>query len=104
LVGRGGIGKTCLALKVLHQLAHSTKERFIGIVWLSARDIDLLPQGPKLVKPAVLTTKDIAREVSALFQPKGWDQKGFDGLPARLSPAREASSQEPSTRGLWPTA
>ena len=78
LVGRGGIGKTCLALKVLHQLAHSTMERFIGIVWLSARDIDLLPQGPKLVKPAVLTTKDIAREVSALFQPKGWDQKGFD--------------------------
>jgi tetratricopeptide (TPR) repeat protein len=53
-------------------------ERFIGIIWLSARDIDLLPQGPKLVKPAVLTTKDIAREVAALFQPKGWDQKGFD--------------------------
>jgi hypothetical protein len=78
LVGRGGIGKTCLALRVLHQLAHSSKERFIGIVWLSARDIDLLPQGPKLVKPAVLSTKDVAREVTALFQPKGWDQKGFD--------------------------
>jgi hypothetical protein len=78
LVGRGGIGKTCLALRVLHQIAHSTTERFIGIVWLSARDIDLLPQGPKLVKPAVLTTRDIAREVAALFQPKGWDQRGFD--------------------------
>ena len=78
LVGRGGIGKTSLALRVLHQLAHSKDERFIGIVWLSARDIDLLPQGPKLVRPAVLTMKDIAREVAALFQPKGWDQKGFD--------------------------
>ena len=78
LVGRGGIGKTCLALSVLHRLAHSKIERFIGIIWLSARDIDLLPQGPKLVKPAVLTTKDIAREVTALFQPKGWNRKGFD--------------------------
>lgn len=78
LVGRGGIGKTSLALRVLHQIARSKDERFIGIVWLSARDIDLLPQGPKLVKPAVLTTKDIAREVASLFQPKGWDQKAFD--------------------------
>lgn len=78
LVGRGGIGKTSLALRVLHQLARSKEERFIGIVWLSARDIDLLPQGPKLVKPTILTTKDIAREVATLFQPKGWDQRAFD--------------------------
>ena len=78
LVGRGGIGKTSLALRVLHQLAHSEDVRFTGIVWLSARDIDLLPQGPKLVKPFVLTTKGIAHEVASLFQPIGWDQKKFD--------------------------
>jgi len=78
LVGRGGIGKTSLALQVLDRLAHSTADRFNGIVWLSARDIDLLPEGPKLVKPAVLTTRDIAHGLVALFQPKGWNQKGFD--------------------------
>lgn len=44
LVGRGGIGKTSLALETLYRIAHSC-ERFIGIVWFSARDIDLLPHG-----------------------------------------------------------
>ena len=77
LVGRGGIGKTSLALDTLYRIALSS-ERFIGMVWLSARDIDLLPQGPKLVKPSALTAKDMALQFAALFQPKGWNQKGFD--------------------------
>jgi len=37
LVGSGGIGKTSLALKVLHQIAQSD-ERFDAILWFSARD------------------------------------------------------------------
>jgi hypothetical protein len=69
LVGRGGIGKTSLALKVLHGLAESKKDRFLGIIWLSARDIDLLPTGAKLVKPSVLSVKDIVREIVDLLQP-----------------------------------
>jgi tetratricopeptide (TPR) repeat protein len=77
LVGRGGVGKTSLALESLFRIAHSS-ERFIGIVWLSARDIDLLPQGPKLVKPSALTPKDMAQQFTSLFQPSGWDQKGFN--------------------------
>jgi hypothetical protein len=77
LVGRGGIGKTSLTLATLYRIAHAS-ERFIGVVWLSARDIDLLPQGPKLVRPAALTLKDMAKQFAALFQPSGWDQKGFD--------------------------
>lgn len=75
LVGRGGIGKTSLALTVLHRL--TLEENFIGIVWFSARDIDLLPQGPKIVRPDVLTTADIAKELTVLLQPKGSDVKGF---------------------------
>jgi hypothetical protein len=75
LVGRGGIGKTSLALTVLHRLTH--EDRFIGIVWFSARDIDLLPQGPKLVRPDVLTTADIARDLVSLFQPREANDKGF---------------------------
>jgi hypothetical protein len=77
LVGRGGIGKTCLALEVLYRVAQST-DRFVGIVWFSARDIDLLPEGPKLVRPAALTPKDMAKQFASLFQPSGWDQQGFD--------------------------
>ncbi len=60
LVGRGGIGKTSLALKILHDLA--SRAHFGAILWFSARDIDLLPQGPKIVKPQVLTEKDISSE------------------------------------------
>jgi NB-ARC domain len=77
LVGRGGIGKTSLALRVLHEVANS-EDRFIGIVWLSARDIDLLPTGPKVVRPAVLTTKDIARDFADLLQPKEMAKNDFD--------------------------
>ncbi len=58
LVGRGGIGKTSLALQILHAVAATS--RFDAILWFSARDIDLLPQGPKIVKPQVLTDKDIS--------------------------------------------
>jgi hypothetical protein len=60
LVGRGGIGKTSLALQILHAI--SATNRFEAMLWFSARDIDLLPQGPKLVKPQVLTEKDISSE------------------------------------------
>ncbi|MCB9436898.1 MAG: hypothetical protein H6673_07885 [Anaerolineales bacterium] len=67
LVGRGGIGKTWLALTVLNRIAQLDK--FSAILWFSARDIDLLPDGAKLVKPHVLTEKDIANEFSRLVAP-----------------------------------
>jgi tetratricopeptide (TPR) repeat protein len=75
LVGRGGIGKTSLALSVLHKISQT--ERFDAILWFSARDIDLLPQGPKLVKPHVLTEKDIADEYVRLTEPIEAKTKGF---------------------------
>src|SRR5262249_25048208 len=78
LVGRGGIGKTSLALKVLHELAESKKDRFLGIIWLSARDIDLLPTGAKLVKPLVLSVKDIAREIVELLRPTEMAEQNFN--------------------------
>ncbi len=80
---RGGIGKTSLALTVLHRLAQ--EERFIGIVWFSARDIDLLQEGPKVVRPDVLTTADIARDLVALFQPSERNEKGFRSLMDTLT-------------------
>jgi hypothetical protein len=76
LVGRGGIGKTWLTLTVLHQVA--SDDRFAAILWFSARDIDLMPQGPKLVTPHVLTANDIASEFVRLVNPEDSREKGFN--------------------------
>jgi hypothetical protein len=65
LVGRGGIGKTSLALKVLHELLPS--KRYNIVVWFSARDIDLTIQGVKQVRPEVFTIKDIASQYAKLL-------------------------------------
>lgn len=75
LVGRGGIGKTFLALRVLHSLA--SEGRFDVILWFSARDLDLLSEGPKPVKPDVLSVKDIAKEMVRLVLPSEAARKGF---------------------------
>lgn len=78
LVGRGGIGKTWLALSMLHEVAQS--DRFTAIVWLSARDIDLLSEGPKIVTAHVLTQKDIAKEFVRLLDPVEALDKAFKPL------------------------
>lgn len=67
LQGRGGIGKTSLALEVLHQM--STGNSVFAIIWFSARDIDLLAEGPRVVKADVLTIEDIARDFGAMMRP-----------------------------------
>jgi hypothetical protein len=76
LVGRGGVGKTSLALAVIHGLTEH--DRFAALLWFSARDIDLLPEGPKPVKPQVLTQRDIAKEFARLLVPEQASRKDFD--------------------------
>ena len=75
LMGRGGIGKTWLTLHLLHRI--SQLHRFEIILWFSARDIDLLMDGPKQVAPHVTTEVEIAKEFVALIGPheKGKDKK-----------------------------
>lgn len=75
LVGRGGIGKTSLTLAALHTIAE--EKRFDAILWFSARDLDLLPEGPKQVRPAVLTVKDVAEDFVRLTAPATAKEKGF---------------------------
>lgn len=67
LEGRGGIGKTSLALQVLHDIASTP--RFGFILWFSARDVDLLPGKPLQVKPQVLTVEDVADQMRTLLPP-----------------------------------
>ena len=69
LQGRGGIGKTSLALEVLHDVARDGN--VFAIVWFSARDIDLLAEGPKIVRADVLSIEDISRDFMRLMQPDG---------------------------------
>lgn len=59
LLGRGGIGKTSLALAEVKRLEESGQ--YFAAVWFSARDIDLLDEGPKPVQADVLTLDDVAR-------------------------------------------
>ena len=73
--GMGGIGKTSLALHVLQKIV--ADGNYIAVIWFSARDIDLLNQGPKDVKPHVLTEVEIAKEFVDLMQPAGAATAGF---------------------------
>ena len=86
LSGRGGIGKTSLALQVLHGLSQT--DRYEVVCWFSARDIDLLVDGPQQVTPDVLTDTDIAKSFVNLYEPSNRRDKGFNAksfLEARLS-------------------
>ena len=66
--GPGGIGKTSLALQVLHDLAE--REAFTCVFWFSARDIDLDPiRGPLAVKPAAQSLNQIARQYTGFVEP-----------------------------------
>jgi tetratricopeptide (TPR) repeat protein len=76
LVGRGGIGKTSLALEVIHQLCG--EQSFEAVLWFSARDIDLMHEGPKRVAPDVLSQEDIADQLVQLLSPPRANDKGFD--------------------------
>ena len=68
LVGRGGIGKTSLALKAIDGLY--TESRYEVIVWLSARDVDLQFTGPKPVRPLVLSPEDMGKYYASLVLPR----------------------------------
>lgn len=79
LLGRGGIGKTSLALKVITQIYEA--DRFDAIIWFSSRDIDLSASGAKLVSSDVITMKDIAKYYTRLLKSKDeYPCKGFDEL------------------------
>lgn len=68
LLGKGGIGKTSLAINLIEKIV-TNNERFEVILWFSARDIDLLIDGPKQVQTKVLNISDIANDYCQLIYP-----------------------------------
>lgn len=83
LIGRGGIGKTSLAINVIRELSKTS--RFELVVWFSARDIDLLVEGPKQVKTKVLDQKDIASDYCTLISPEQKIKDKVDFFSAELT-------------------
>lgn len=73
LLGKGGIGKTTTALNCLHELAK--EEHFQFVLWFSSRDIDLMQDGPKVVKAKVFSIQDIADEYCRLLEIKKASKK-----------------------------
>lgn len=90
LVGRGGIGKTSLALSVLHEIAFT--DRYSLIIWFSARDIDLTTSGPKVVQPKVLAERDIANVYRTLVSSP---EAKEDGKTSALSTMAEHMRHSP---------
>lgn len=78
LTGPGGIGKTTLAIAALSELTEASDPPYEVILWMSARDIDLLDAGPKPVSPGVVAQRDIARAAVALLEPRETQEPGFD--------------------------
>jgi hypothetical protein len=69
LTGPGGIGKTTVAIAAIEAIAFSQQPPYDVVLWLSARDIDLLDSGPKPVTPRVVRGEDIARSAADLLEP-----------------------------------
>jgi len=69
LTGPGGIGKTTVALAAIWTIASSDRLPYDVILWMSARDIDLLESGPKVVTPRVVRKQEIAQAAVELLEP-----------------------------------
>ena len=78
LTGSGGIGKTTLAIAAITSIANLETSPYDVVLWLSARDIDLLDSGPKRVAPRVVTKKDIARAAVELLEPSNHGKPDFN--------------------------
>jgi hypothetical protein len=106
LGGSGGIGKTSLALCVLHRIL--SHDRFKAVVWFSSRDIDLFPEGAKPVKPRIMNEEDASDEFTRLLQVGKLDRKSRVEFFARCLTCAEfppdllKSNSSPESNRAWP--
>ena len=78
LTGPGGIGKTTTAIVAIRSIAERNPTPYNVILWISARDIDLLESGPKPVSPQAITQRDISRAAVELLEPSDRSSEGFE--------------------------
>jgi len=77
LTGPGGIGKTTLALAAIAEIVKRDPAPYDVVLWMSARDIDLLESGPKSVSPRVVRKGEVARAAVELLEPRERHDAGF---------------------------
>ena len=77
LTGPGGIGKTTIAIAAIDRIALRSSPPYEVILWISARDIDLLEYGPKPVTPRVVTQRDISLAAVRLLAPAEQSKRTF---------------------------
>lgn len=68
LTGPGGIGKTTIAITTINRISQLGRSPYQVVLWISARDIDLLESGPKPVSQRVFTQRDISQVAAQLLQ------------------------------------
>lgn len=78
LTGPGGIGKTAIAITAIHSIAECEDSPYDVILWISARDIDLLDSGPQPVLQRAITQQDISRAAVELLEPHDSSSEGFE--------------------------
>ena len=78
LTGPGGIGKTTIAITTINKIAKLESSPYEVILWISARDIDLLEFGPRPVLQRVFTKGDISHAAVKLLEPSEASSDGFE--------------------------
>ena len=92
LTGPGGIGKTTIAIAAIQEIVNQQSQPYNVILWISARDIDLLEFGPKPVSPRVVTEDNVAEAAVGLLEAAG---------VAYRSSERRAYFQRCLEKGAW---
>ena len=70
LTGPGGIGKTTVTIASLYAIRTHNDLPYEVILWISARDIDLLESGARPVQPRVISQDDISQAAVELLEPQ----------------------------------
>ena len=70
LTGPGGIGKTTIAIAAIRDVAEQGGLPYDVVLWISARDIDLLDHGARPVQPKVMSEHDISSAAVELLEPE----------------------------------